>query len=233
MDPKAWLDFALGALQALAWPMIVIVGICVFRSEIRSLLNNITSAKAWGIEANFLERELDDPKNSEETKDAVARIWAGFAAASGKPAPAPVTEWIESKRKRGRPASKDVIESLEGESYRQQIKDAVLRVSDGRVNLGNEAATIFGDVVVPDFTLYPAHGVGSCPVLVRSKPTDWEFVDSTEESASQDPLVKALIVSSFPWTKDGVAAVCWRSEEDDDDLADAMEESGLFDYVED
>lgn len=231
MDPKAWLDFVLGVLQALAWPAIVIIGIFVFKSELRRLLNNITSAKAWGIEANFLERELEDPKNSDETKDAVARIWAGFAAVSGKPAPTPVAEWLESKRKRGSQASTAVMESLEGAAYREQVKNAILRVSDGRISLGQEAATISGEVVVPDFTLYPEHGVGGCSVLVRSTPSDWEFLDDLK--ASPTPIGGLVVVSPSPFDAPSLMTVRWRSEDDDERLADALEAAELFDYVED
>lgn len=234
MDPKAWLDFGLGALQALAWPVIVIVGICLFRAEIRALLNNITSAKAWGIEANFLERELEDPQNSEEVKDAFAQLWRDVATVKGQPVPLPAAEQLTaSMRRRGRPVSPAALDALDDQEYLTQVKAALSRVSDNRIKFGfEEAAFIAGEVVVTDFTLHAEHGAVSRSILVRPKPAEDEFLMRLKDNPPKEALTDVLVVTRTPFDLPSIKTVCWRSEGDDERLADALEDAELFDYIE-
>lgn len=224
-----WLDFALGIMDAAAWPTVVMTAIVVFRTELRNVLTRLKSASALGIEAKFLERVLEDPESSEETKDAIAEVLRDVSTATGNPIPRQAADQLDaSRRRRGRPAGSSILKAISAKDYQRQVRAAFERVSEDQLKFGQEATSLgMAGVVVPELSVRPQHGVGSWSVLVRQNPKNDESL-----AALQNDRRDLIVVSPGPDSVPNVQNIHWQSEADDEILASKLEELGLFDYVE-
>lgn len=234
-----WLDFALGVLQAIAWPLLIVGGLIVFRKQIRGLLENIESAKVAGVETTFYKQVLEDPTTSDEIKDAAARLWMSASMAKGQPTPQLASDRLDgTQRKRGRPASGRVVKAVADQSYAEQVGAALERISDGRIKVGPGHSLYVPEYGYQDssFIVRPDHGYGALWVYARTDEAEirsWTSAGVIGDMRPANPnLPDVLVVSPYEIEADNFRTVSWKDSGDDEKLANVLEEAGVFDFLE-
>jgi hypothetical protein len=233
VDLQTSFNLALSFTQALAWPLLIGIVLTVFRKELRKLLQNVESAKGFGIETTFFQNALDDPTASEETKDAVAKLWRDVSATRGEPAPQPAIEQLNNQgRSRGKPVDGEIAAAVSQRDYEDQIRAALKRAGDGKVRSSWASSSFHffkSDRMVSygmaTASLVPQHGVGMIHVLASL--TETPMIAGLAGTSSRN----ILVVTPFKFEIPGVETATWESPKDDEALADCLERLGAFDYV--
>ena len=232
-----WLDFSLSVLQSVAWPLLIGCSVIVFRKELRGLLENVESAKLAGVETTFYRRVLEDPSTSDEIKDAAARLWLDATVSKGQPAPHLASEQLDqSKRRRGGPASPEIVKAVADTSYAEQVGQALKRISEGRINVGyGQGLHIQGaGYQNSSFIARDEHGQSPLWIYAKTNETEvrqWAGIGPIYFNEPGGDMPDILVVSPFEVDAPNFRTVCWKSAADDEKLADVLEDANLFDFV--